>query len=325
MVAGFLLTAVRNWTNIETLRGLPLAALSVLWLVGRIVPLLLGIPPWLVALIDLAFLPALALILAVPLLRAGQIRNLFILVLLAVLTLANALVHSEWLGYTMGTARLGVVLAIYTLILLITVIAGRVIPFFIGSALPAVKMQPRPVIDSLSVLSVILLALSDLFSPSVQVVVVCALFAAMVHAWRLRTWMVGSAWLQPLLWVLLMGYAWLVAGFALLAVAYGGLIPNMLAFHALMVGGIGVLTLGMMARVALGHTGRPLRASPLVALAFILANLAAAVRVVGPLLTFRYTQAVISAAGALWITSFVLFLAVYAPMLIAPRVDGRPG
>jgi uncharacterized protein involved in response to NO len=111
----------------------------------------------------------------------------------------------------------------------------------------------------------------------------------------------------------------------LLAVAYSGMISNMLAFHALMAGGIGVLTLGMMARVALGHTGRPLRAPPLVALAFVLVNLAAAVRVVGPMLTLHYTKAVISAAGALWIAGFVLFMLVFTPILIHARVDSRPG
>jgi len=325
VVAGFLLTAVRNWTNSETLRGMPLAALSCLWLAGRFLPLYTSIPPWVVALVDLSFLPALALALAIPLLRTGQKRNLFVIVLLLVLMFANILVHSEWLGYARDTARLGVVLAIYTLVLLITIIAGRVIPFFLESALPTVKIHPRPLLDSLSAATVILLALSDLFSPVDQLVAVSALLAAMTHAWRLRAWMVGAAWSQPLLWVLLTGYSWLVAGFALLAVAYGGFIPSMLAFHALMVGGIGVLSLGMMARVALGHTGRPLRASPIVALAFVLVNLAAAVRVVGPVLTLRYTQAVISAAGALWIASFVLFLAAFAPMLVTARADGRPG
>lgn len=325
VVAGFLLTAVRNWTNSETMRGMPLAALTLLWLAGRILPLLLFIPPWMVALVDLAFLPVLAIVLAVPLVRAKQNRNLFVVALLGVLMLANVLVHSEWLGYAMDTARLGEVLAIYTLVLLITVIAGRVIPFFIASALPAAKVLSRPAIDYMSIITVILLALSDLFSPSVRVVVVCALLAALVHAWRLRGWMVWAALTQPLLAVLLVGYAWLVVGFALLAFAYSGYISTMLAFHALMVGGIGVLTLGMMARVALGHTGRPLRASPLVALAFFLVNVAAIVRVAGPPLTLRYTQAVISAAGALWITGFVLFLVIYIPILVQPRVDGRPG
>jgi uncharacterized protein involved in response to NO len=153
----------------------------------------------------------------------------------------------------------------------------------------------------------------------------CAVFAAVVHAWRLGGWMVRAALSRPLLLILLVGYAWLVVGFVLLAVAYSGFISNMLAFHALMAGGIGVLSLGMMARVSLGRTERPLRASPLVVLSFILVNIAAAVRVTGPLLTVRYTQAVISAAGALWITSFVLFLAVYGPILIYPQSDDGAG
>ena len=325
VMAGFLLTAVRNWTDSAPLRGIPLAALSSLWLAGRILPLFLGIPPWLVAVVDLAFLPILALVLVMPLLRAGQKRNLFIPVLLLVLMVANALVHMEWLGYAMDSARLGVVLAIYTLVLLITVIAGRVIPFFIESALPKVKIQPRPLIGYMCIMTVIILALADLFSPSAQIVVVCALAAALVHAWRLSGWVVRPALTQPLLWILLAGYAWLVVGFILLAIAYSGIIPTMIAFHALMVGGIGVMTLGMMARVALGHSGRPLRAPPLVTLAFILVNIAAVVRVAGPLMTLRYTKAVIGAAGALWITSFVLFLFVYAPMLIQARIDDRPG
>ena len=325
VIAGFLLTAVRNWTNIETLRGVPLAALTLLWLAGRILPLFAGVPPWMVAVVDLAFLPLLAVVVAIPLIRAGQRRNLFIPALLLVLMLANVLVHSEWLGYAMDTARLGVVLAVYTLVLLISDIAGRVIPSFIESAFPAVKIQPRPLIESMSVISIILLGLTDLFSPFAQVVVVCAVLAAVVHAWRMSTWLTWSVVTRPLLWVLLVGYAWLVAGFALLAVAYSGMISNMLAFHALMAGGIGVLTLGMMARVALGHTGRPLRAPPLVALAFVLVNIAAAVRVVGPMVTLHYTKAVISAAGALWITGFVLFMFVYTPILIHARADGRPG
>ncbi len=325
VVAGFLLTAVRQWTNSETRGGIPLAGLIVLWLVGRILPLFLSVPPWLVALVDMAFLPVLASILAMPLIRARQRGNILVLILLGVLMIANALIHSEWLGLTAGTARLGEVLAIYTLVLLITMMAGRVIPSFITDAIPDAKLSPRPLTESMSIISVVLLGLSDLFSPSVQVVEMFALLAALVHAWRLRGWIVSAAMTRPLLWVLLLGYAWVVAGFGLLAVAYSGRIPTMIAFHALMVGGIGVLTLGMMARVAMGYNGRPMQAPPLAALAFVLINVAAAVRVLGPLLTVRYTKAVISAAGALWITSFVLFLVVYLPILLQPRVDGGTG
>jgi uncharacterized protein involved in response to NO len=325
VVAGFLLTAVRNWTNRETVRGMPLAALVLLWSAGRVLPFLSAIPPWAVALVDLSFLPALAVALAVPLLRAGQKKNLFVLIVLAVLMIANILVHAEWLGYAMDTAHLGIILAIYAVVLLITIIAGRVIPFFIERGIPGAAIRRRPAIEYMSVVTVILLAFADLLSPSVQAVVACAFLATVVHAWRLRGWLLRAALSQPLLWVLLVGYAWLVAGFVLLAVAYGGVIPVMLAFHALTVGGIGVLTIGMMARVALGHTGRQLRSSPLLTLAFVLLNIAAALRIVGPLLSARYATATISAAGALWIVSFALFLFIYAPILMQSRVDGRLG
>lgn len=325
VVAGFLLTAVHNWTGLEAVRGIPLASLALLWVIGRVLPLLPSIPPALVASVDLSFLPALAIVLAVPLLRAENSSNLLVLVPLGMLTVANALVHSEWLGYAMDTARLGIVLAVYSLVLLITIIAGRVIPFFIQRRFPDIKIESRPFIENLSMITVIVLALADLFAPSDKAVVLCAMLAAVVHAWRLRAWLVRAALSEPLLWVLLAGYAWLVVGFGLLAVAYSGFIAIMLAFHALMVGGIGVLTLGMMARVSLGHTGRPLQASRLAVLAFVLMNIAALVRIFGPMFTVRYEQAMISAAGALWIISFMLFLAIYAPILIQARADVRAG
>lgn len=325
VIAGFLLTAVRNWTNIQTVRGIPLAALVMLWVAGRVLPVLPFIPPWVVALVDFSFLPALLIALAVPLLQARQRKNFFVIPLLLLLIAANALVHSEWLGYAMDTARLGIVLAIYTIVLLIAIIAGRVIPFFIERGLDGAKTQQRPAIEYASVISVIALALADLFSPSVKAVVLCAILAAVVHAWRWYGWLVKAVWSQALLWVLMAGYAWLIVGFALLAVSYSGYISQMIAFHAFMVGGFGGLTLGMMARVALGHTGRPLRVSPLVAMAFAMLNIAAVVRVAGPLLSFRYAQPMITAAGALWIIGFVLFLLVYAPILMQARADNRPG
>lgn len=325
VIAGFLLTAVRNWTHIETPRGMTLAALVALWLAGRVLPVMSDIPPWLVALVDFAFLPVLTLTLAVPLLRAGRRKDLSIIALLVVLIGANALVHSEWLHFTMDTARLGVLVAIYALVLLITLIAGRVFPFFIEGGLGEGTVQQRPVIEYASVIVVIVLALADLFSPSVKPVVVCAYLAAAVHAWRWFGWFSKGVWSQPLLWVLMLGYAWLIVGFVLLGVSYSGQISHMLAFHGFMVGGFGGLTLGMMARVALGHTGRPLRVSPLVAMSFMMLNVAAVVRIAGPLSSARYSQAMIIAAGALWIISFVLFLLIYAPILMQPRVDNRPG
>ena len=325
VVAGLLLTVIRNWTKSYTLHGILLAALILLWLAGRILPLFLGIPPWVVATVDLSFLPALAVVITVPLLRTGHTQYWYIPALLMVLMLANALVHSEWLGFTMDTARLGIVLAIYTFVLLFTILAGRFIKSITEDTALSSKIQTNSTVEKLSVASVILLAFTDLFSPFVQIVVICAVFAAVVHARRLLGWLVRPVLYKSMVWILLVGYAWLVAGFVLLAIAYSGLISNMLAFHALMVGGIGVLTLGIMARMSLGQTGRPMRTPPLLSLSFILVNIAAAVRVAGPLMTLRYTKAVIGAAGALWITGFVLFLVVYTPILLHAGIDEHAG
>ena len=149
VVAGFLLTTVRQWTNSETMGGISLAGLIVLWLAGRILPLFLSIPPWLVALVDMAFLPALASMLAMPLIRGRQRGNILVLALLGVLTIANALNPSHSLWITAGSARLGEVLAIYTLVLLITVLVGRVIPSFISSAIPNASNPARANIHQL--------------------------------------------------------------------------------------------------------------------------------------------------------------------------------
>lgn len=325
VVAGLLLTVIRNWTKSHTVHGILLAALILLWLAGRILPLFLGIPPWVVAAVDLSFLPVLAVVITLPLLRTGQTQYWYIPVLLMVLTVANLLVHSEWLGLTMDTARLGVVLAIYTLVLLFTTLAGQFIKSITEDTPLSSKFQSNSTVEKLSVASVILLAFTDLFSPFAQIVAICGVLAAVVHARRLLGWLVRPVLSQSMIWILLVGYAWLVAGFVLLAVAYSGLISNMLAFHAIMVGGIGVLTLGIMARMSLGQTGRPLRTPPLLSLAFVLVNIAAAVRVAGPLLTLKYTKAVIGAAGALWITGFVLFLVVYTPILLHPGIDEHTG
>ena len=325
VVAGLLLTVIRHWTKSYTVHGILLAALILLWLAGRVLPLFLGIPPWVVATVDLSFLPALAVVITVPLLRTGYTQYWYIPALLMVLMVANALVHSEWLGFTMDTARLGVVLAIYTFVLLFTILAGRFIKSITEDTALSSKIQTNSTVEKLSVASVILLAFTDLFSPFVLIVVICAVFAAVVHAWRLLGWLMRPILYKSMVWILLVGYAWLVAGFVLLAIAYSGLISNMLAFHALMVGGIGVLTLGIMARMSLGQTGRPLRTPPLLSLSFILVNIAAAVRVAGPLMTLRYTKAVIGAAGALWITGFVLFLVVYTPILLHAGIDEHAG
>jgi len=326
VVAGFLLTAVRNWTGLQTAQGPALAALLALWLAGRIAPFLTSLPPALVAAVDLAFVPVLAASLAVPLLRQRQARNLPFVPILLVLFCANALVHLEALGLTQGTAQRGVRLGVAVIVLLIAVVGGRVIPFFTERALPGARPRIWQPLEWLALASLAALALLGLFGADARLIVLAGTFAATAHAVRLWGWSDRRLWSVPLLWVLHLGYLWVTIGFALEAAAAAGVVPPALALHAYTAGGIGALTLGMMARVALGHSGRPLKPAPAVVLAFALVNLAALARVVAPLaLPDEWYLRAVASAGALWMVAFALFVAVYTPILVRPRADGLPG
>jgi uncharacterized protein involved in response to NO len=326
VIAGFLLTAVGNWTGMRTTSETSLIGLSALWLVGRILPLFpTTISSWLTALVDLAFFPALTTLLAIPLVRSGQRRNLFFIPLLAIFALANLLIHLEILGYAGGVARRGIFLALDLTILLIVIMGGRVIPFFTERALSGVSPKRWAWIEWLSIGSVVAFIVAELFLPHSILVAVTAGLAGVGNALRLIGWYTNRFWPVPLLWVLHLGYGWVVVGFFLKTLAAAGLVAPQLTIHAFTVGGIGVLTLGMMARVSLGHTGRPLEASRSMAVAFALINLAAAARGVAPILFIEWLPQLVGLSGGLWILSFAIFLEVYSSILIKPRIDGRPG
>ena len=326
VVAGFLLTAVRNWTGMQTPGGTALAGLVTLWLAGRIAPFLAGtLPPWIIAVVDIAFLPVLAATLSIPLLRSRQKHNLVFLFVLAALTAANVMVHLQVLGYAQSTALGGVRFAVYLIVLLIAILGGRVIPFFTERGIAGATTRRWARIESLSFGALIVLMALDLTDAAPMAVVVAGMLAATGHAIRLFGWYQRTVWSVPLLWVLHLGYAWLVAGFLLTALSAGGLTNPMLAIHAFTTGGIGTVTLGMMARVALGHTGRALHVGAAITWAFVFANLAGISRVFLPILSpGRYSEWV-ALAGMLWTVAFAIFVISYASVLIQPRVDGRPG
>ncbi|MBX3027107.1 NnrS family protein [bacterium] len=323
VVAGFLLTAVRNWTGVATPRGAALAGLAALWLAGRVAPLLPGLlPGWLIAGIDLAFLPALAAALAGPLLAQPRASQLVFLPLLLALAAANALVHLQMLGRTGATARPALYAAVDVVVLIIAVVGGRVLPFFTERAVAAAPRRHPPLEAVVWASTAGVLVIDALGLPATAAVPVCAV-GALAHALRLAGWYDRRIWRVPLLWVLHLGYAWVAIGFALKAAVAAALVIPMVGLHALTVGAIGVLTLGMMARVALGHTGRALQATPAMAVAFALINAAAAVRALAAaaLPTF-YAQTVL-VAGGLWLAAFAIFGASYAGILVRPRLDGR--
>ena len=168
--------------------------------------------------------------------------------------------------------------------------------------------------------------IAALIAPDSLVTALLAAIAATVHGIRLTGWYTRKFWAVPLLWILHLGYAWITLGFALLALSAAGMSTATLsALHAFTAGGIGVLTLGMMARVSLGHTGRLLEPAPVMTLAFVAINLAALTRVVLPLLFPAAYAPIMTAAGVVWVAAFGVFVVVYAPMLLRPRADGKPG
>lgn len=326
VIAGFLLTAVKNWTGKPTITGDPLAGLCLLWLYGRILPFYAGVlPDALIALIDFSFLPALAYQVSKPIIEAKQYRNLFFIGLLLLLALGNGLIHVEMLGLLDNTATTGIQLAVATIIILILIIAGRVFPFFTERGIPGTLIIKNPLLDSLSVASAVIVFTLQLFAISGTLLALAAIAAVAVNSLRLAGWYVQRVLYVPLLWVLYAGYGWIILGFMLTVLsAYSVVLPS-LALHAFTLGGIGVLTLGMMARVSLGHTGRAMKASNAIAIAFALINIAALFRVLLPIAMPGWYENLIYVSTLSWLAAFSLFVFVYAPILTRARIDGQDG
>ncbi|MFC1684945.1 NnrS family protein [Pseudomonadota bacterium] len=324
VLAGFLLTAVRNWTGIDTITGKPLAALAGVWLAGRIMPFL-PVPGALIALVDLAFVPLLVLALSKPLWQGSNKVNRFFIPLLGSMAIANLLLHLQALGITETTASSGVALMRNLVLLIILLVTGRIMPFFTERAIMGSTPKNRELVERLSFGSLLALAVVELLLPGSWAVGLLATAFTLIQMARMAGWYDKRIWGLPILWVLYTGYFWLILGYGLLALSAFGLTAPNLALHAITVGGIGVLTLGMMARVALGHSGRPLQTAPIINVAFILLNLAAAIRVLAPIAAPQMYLTWIHLSGGIWALCFLLFCAVYIPILIKPRSDGMPG
>lgn len=325
VIAGFLLTAAQNWTGIAMPSGRPLILLFVLWIAGRLAFLIPNLPAPLVALLDLSFLPVLAVALALPVLRTRQLHNYPFPFLVLALAAANAVVHLNALGLLNTRPLLGLHLAAYLVVMMMVLMGGRVIPSFTENKLRSNARRWKVIEVSAPILALVTL-ITALIAPIGPITAMLAAITAAIHLIRLAGWYTSKLWAVPLLWILHLGYAWIAIGFALLALYAAGMpTAGGSALHAFTAGGIGVLTLGMMARVSLGHTGRLLEPPRVMTLAFIAINFAALVRVVVPLLFPVLHPLAMTIAGLAWIVAFGLYAIIYAPMLLRPRVDGRPG
>ncbi|MDO6387201.1 NnrS family protein [Uliginosibacterium sp. 31-12] len=317
VIVGFLFTAGKNWTGLATPTGWPLAALAGLWLAGRIALLLA--PPAVAAVIDLAFLPLAGIALARVLIRAGSRRNYFALLILAALTLANALSHAGAHGWLAVSPLLGLHLAIALIATLCTVIAGRIVPSFTANALKTVPWK-NAWADRIAITATVASLLAWAVSAPAAVLTPLALIAAMAQAVRCWGWRPGPTLRVPLLWSLHLAHGWLIV--ALLLLAAGQLTA---AVHVLTVGLIAGLILGMITRTALGHTGRLLKAGRLETSCYVLLQLALLARVLPALLWPAAYMPGLHLSATLWAACFALYLWKYAPMLWHPRVDGQEG
>jgi len=325
VIAGFLLTATGNWTGKKMISGVQLLILSLVFLSARIAPFMTDLPNGLIAFLDLSFIPLVAFLVAVPVIRAKQWSNIIFVPLLLTMAAANLMVHLSALGLINSSIVTGNRIMLYLVILLIVIMGGRVIPFFTERGVNGVTTKKWKWIEILSPASVILVVVADITLTQKVIIGYLALFAALVHFIRLAGWYSNKIWSVPLVWILQVAYFWFVIGFILKSLIIFDLTQNILSYHAFTVGGVGIMTLGMMARVSLGHTGREMKLNRWMVLSFVLINVAAVIRVILPMfMTDSYMQ-LIQVAGWLWVFAFIIYVIVYTPMWLRPRVDGRPG
>jgi uncharacterized protein involved in response to NO len=328
-IAGFLLTAVPKWTGTRTVAGAGLVMLWLLWVAGRI-----GF--WAADTgdasltgrfaegVDLLFLPALAFAVAWPILKTDNRRNLLIVLVLAALFASNLMQ-----GF-IPVAQKANILALDLVLLLMVVIGGRIGPAFTrnwlaGKGLNAEAVQVHPWLDRLALALVVLLALASLFALPPKIVGTIALAAALANLTRLVEWQGWRAWRDPLVWVLHLGYAWIVIALLLRGMAgYTVALPWSAWIHALGVGAMGTLILGVMSRATLGHTGRELRLPTGGWTMFALVSVAAIARTGNAIGWFDHNVS-LTLAGLAWIAAFAIFGLLFFRQLLSPRIDGQPG
>lgn len=327
VVAGFLLTAIANWTQRETVIGWPLGALALLWLLGRAAMLVADhLPVPLAALCDLAFLPALAFACGRPVMVTENRRNYQFIAMLVALFAVNLAMHLGALGIVPAWIRQGGWVGVDLYIVMILVMTGRIVPMFTRNATRADGIVNSVVFDQLAVGGMVGVLLLDAVGAPEAVVAPVAAATAIAVSGRMWRWGTRHTLRHPLLWILHAGHAWVAIGLGLRALALAvPAVGGTIALHALTVGAIGSLTLGMMARVAMGHTGRLLAVPPIVAVAFGMMVMAATVRVVAPLFGLAAYLPAMIVSGLLFAAAFAIYLWVYTPILLSPRPDGRPG
>ncbi len=320
VIAGFLLTSVRTWTKLDTAHNGSLLYLFLLWLGARFCFLFGSEYILLAAGFDILFALSLSYILSQRIFKARQWKQLAIISKLLLITLCNIAFYLGALGYLEQGIMWGIYGSLYMVIALILIMGRRVIPFFIERAAnDGTTLFNSRLVDICSMLFFVIFIINEVFFHDMTVSGYLTLALFLLNAFRLVRWFHPVIWQQSLLWSIYLAFWMITLGFAFIALPHfipALMIPKHLAIHAFTVGGIGMITLGMMSRVALGHTGRNVY-NPPKAIAYALAAilLSAVIRVFLPLLNIWPYELLVALSQGLWITAFLIFSATYWPIL----------
>ncbi len=326
---GFLLTAVQTWTGVPSIKQRPLMVLFLLWVLARVlmvIPMTAGW--WLSAIIDLAFIPVGAFYMARCVLQVKQWRNFIFVPVLTLFTLANFAMHWGKLDANPILAINGAKAGVFLMVVLMTIIGGRIIPFFTANATGVPKTDALPWLDLTivtgTIVTILLLFLGEITGiPTLTGLLSLALAA--LHVYRWSRWHFKATLRIPILWSLQISYLMIPLGFALFGLnQFTAAVPESNAIHAFTVGGIGLMILAMMTRVSLGHTGRPLKLAAIIPVAYVAVLLSGILRTLGDVVGLPATV-VYDISGTAWIIGFGIFVVIYWPILTRPRIDGKPG
>jgi len=326
-ITGFSLTMMPNWTGHLPLQGAPLFILVLLWIAGRVAVGTSGIiGAWPAALIDLSFLLALCAVSLREIVAGRSWRNLPIIMAIILFIICNALSHAEAAGLVESN---GVVrrLAVTVVVSLITLVGGRIIPSFTRNWLARRGAAKLPAsigkFDRLALAATIIALTYWSVLPNSLFTAILTGLAATLNLLRLARWRGLATYPESLLWILHIGYLWIPLGLALLSLNWWWPgISQTGALHALTVGAIGAMTLAVMSRATLQHTGRAVHAGAGLSVVFVLITLAAILRV-GSAFRAEFSIPMLNAAAVVWIAAFVVYLGVCGPMLVTRRVNRR--
>lgn len=325
VIAGFLLTAIVNWTNVATFHGTPLKVLFIFWVIPRVL-LIFGLHfVEIAAFFDLLFIIGLLYGVTAPIVAVRQWRQVGIIAKVLLLSAGNICYYLDALNIYSNGAFVGIYGGLFLIISLILTIGGRVMPAFVVHGIDhSVKVTNPYWVALLTLILFLTFTINFLFVYNIFVTGITATLLFALTTYRLFCWYAPAIWSQPLLWGLFASYVFIDIGFLLYALYAFGSVSPFIAAHAFAYGGIGLATLCMMIRVSIGHSGRDVRTPPSetrLLISFLVVG--AVIRVLGPLVATENYRLMIIASQTLWAFAFAGFTLLVASMLISPRADGQ--